>query len=424
MSTETTTVSPSSSSSPRLIPIEYISPSCPIILLHYSDLISTEILDFSLPLDAAYGSLGLGILVVRGIPSYPEKRATLLPLASKFAKLSEETKKQYEHPSSTYSFGWSHGKEELTKGKPDWSKGSYYNNPLYDDPFQSQPEMIKQYPTFCSTNIWPTKELPELEAAFKELGGLVCKVGERVAKRCDEYVKSKNKKYQEGRLERIIRESRTPKARLLHYFPTANTSTASESTSASSSSSPSSSTSSSSPIDFGSWCGWHNDHGSLTGLCSALYLNDSTGAVTSPSDPAAGLYIKSRTGETVKAVIPVDCLAFQMGETQQIHSGGLLQATPHCVYAGKGGEGISRETFAVFMQPEIDEKMEVPSEQEGEVEQACKGSSAQYLPAGIPTLASRWQNGISFGDFNNQTYAAYSLSSNSGSSSNGEETSK
>ena len=35
-------------------------------------------------------------------------------------------------------------------------------------------------------------------------------------------------------------------------------------------------------------------------------------------DPASGLYIKSRTGEVVRVVIPSDHLAFQIGETSQV----------------------------------------------------------------------------------------------------------
>jgi len=37
----------------------------------------------------------------------------------------------------------------------------------------------------------------------------------------------------------------------------------------------------------------------------------------------------------------------------QLHSGGLLQATPHFVRASSSAAaaGVSRNTFAVFMQP-------------------------------------------------------------------------
>ncbi len=117
---------------------------------------------------------------------------------------------------------------------------------------------------------------------------------------------------------------------------------------------PSDEKSSPADSDFASWCGWHNDHGSLTGLTSAMYIDNATGLECSSPHPDNGLYIRSRQGAVVKAVIPVDCLAFQMGESQQIHSGGVVQATPHCVHATsdpKLGAGISRETFALFMEP-------------------------------------------------------------------------
>ncbi len=51
------------------------------------------------------------------------------------------------------------------------------------------------------------------------------------------------------------------------------------------------------------------------------------------------------------------------GETACIHSGGYLQATPHCVRgaAGEKARGVSRETMAVFMEPMWDEPMTVPA---------------------------------------------------------------
>lgn len=60
----------------------------------------------------------------------------------RFATQPEEVKKKTEHLESSYSFGWSHGKEVL-EGKPDFSKGSYYNNPVYDRPFDDE-ELIKK----------------------------------------------------------------------------------------------------------------------------------------------------------------------------------------------------------------------------------------------------------------------------------------
>ncbi len=79
---------------------------------------------------------------------------------------------------------------------------------------------------------------------------------------------------------------------------------------------------------FSNWCGWHNDHGSLTGLLPAMYL-DGNGNIVNCPDEKAGLYIKARSGELVHAKIPENAIAFQVGETAQIHTGGWLQATPH-----------------------------------------------------------------------------------------------
>lgn len=59
----------------------------------------------------------------------------------------------------------------------------------------------------------------------------------------------------------------------------------------------------------------------------------------------------------VKATYPANCLAFQTGEALQIATGGKLMATPHYVRvaATKAESPVSRETFALFMQPNTDQ---------------------------------------------------------------------
>ncbi len=82
-----------------------------------------------------------------------------------------------------------------------------------------------------------------------------------------------------------------------------------------------------------------------------------TEVVPSPS-PEAGLYIRTRGGELSKATIPTDCLAFQTGEALELATGGKLRATPHCVRVGSVAKdvlNVSRETFALFMQPDVDQ---------------------------------------------------------------------
>lgn len=78
--------------------------------------------------------------------------------------------------------------------------------------------------------------------------------------------------------------------------------------------------------------------------------------VSSPS-PTSGLYIRTRGGELIKVSIPADCLAFQTGECLELVTEKRLMATPHCVHIGRGQERVSRETFALFMQPDTDQKV-------------------------------------------------------------------
>lgn len=92
-----------------------------------------------------------------------------------------------------------------------------------------------------------------------------------------------------------------------------------------------------------------------------MYLQDNDDGleptvVPSPS-PASGLYIRTRGDQLCKVTIPVDCLAFQTGEALEVVTGGKLRATPHCVRVDSPGNGqrISRETFALFMQPDTDQ---------------------------------------------------------------------
>ena len=80
--------------------------------------------------------------------------------------------------------------------------------------------------------------------------------------------------------------------------------------------------------------------------------------INAPS--TAGLYIRTRGGNVVKVSIPKDCVAFQTGEALEIATNGHLLATPHCVAAGDLGSGsdtISRESFALFMQPNTDQHL-------------------------------------------------------------------
>ncbi|KAF0684934.1 Aste57867_23178 [Aphanomyces stellatus] len=337
-------------------------------------------------IEDAFGPNGLGILAVSNVPDLEARRLRCLPLAFQVANLPDAVKAKYELQKAYYSFGWSHGKESL-QGKPDYSKGSYYNNPRMNRPTDDE-TLMEKYPSMYHPNVWPTEELPALEPAFMQLGQLIMDTGLLIAKQCDTYVQSKCATYEAGKLHTRIAASRVPCGRLLHYFALDQAKL------------PPPSTDAITEADFSNWCGWHNDHSALTGLVQALFT-DMHGETIDNPDPSAGLYIKTRSGEIVKAVIPKGHLVFQIGESAQILTGGILQATPHAV-RGPQVAGVNRETLAVFMGVEHDEPMRVPDG----IDPATAGQTT-HLPAGVPSLTSRWNNSMLFHEFTAETHKAY-----------------
>ena len=100
--------------------------------------------------------------------------------------------------------------------------------------------------------------------------------------------------------------------------------------------------------------------------------------------------------------IPPNMIAFQLGESTQIHTGGYLEATPHCVVKSEelAGKQVGRNTFALFMQPDPLEIMKTP---EG-IDQKKVLTKAEK----IPQIKERWENGIRFKEFHHKTIQHYS----------------
>lgn len=347
----------------------------------------------------AYGYGGLGVLAVTGVPGLTEHRQKMLPLGARFAALPDAIKKKTETPHAFFQVGWSYGNEKLQGDQPDWAKGSYYANPLIDVP-SDDTDLIAQFPSFLEPNVWPTEDMPEFEGAFKALGRAVVDVGRMVAKQCDDYTASQCPGYENGKLYKLLQHSKCCKGRFLHYYPADQVQQLM--------SGQETAPTADDDLAFSDWCGWHNDHGSLTGLVPAMFINAQGEEVPNP-DPSAGLYIRSTTGALVKVVLPPGSsnLAFQIGETTQIHTGGILQATPHAVKGPSGSDatGISRETMAVFMEPEFSGEMSIPEGRS--VEDVQSGEAVKFLPSSVKTLASRWKDGMDFGEFSDATFNTF-----------------
>jgi isopenicillin N synthase-like dioxygenase len=240
----------------------------------------------------------------------------------------------------------------LKPGQYDLLKGSFYATMLSRF-LQSQGG---QAAAIDPPNVWPaTAMLPGFQETFEDLCTLIIDVGAHVARACDRFASEHVPEYEAGALERVVKTSRTHRARLLHYFPVSQLATADE-------------TKTVEEADEDDWCALHLDDGCLTGLTSALFVDESgdlpsvgdkgPDVSTMPilpksPDPKAGLYIQSRTGAVVKVNIPSDCLAFQTGESLEMMTSGKLKAVPHFVRgpSKKTKESTSRNTLALFMQP-------------------------------------------------------------------------
>lgn len=231
---------------------------------------------------------------------------------------------------------------------------------------------------YMGDNIWPREDLlPGFRQCFEELSKLIIDVASLVARACDNYAVTTIKGYKAGYLQNMVETSTTTKARLLHYYPpeVPTWSEAPANLSLSSQETRQADNSDESDRDQDSWCASHIDHGCLTALISALYIDESVHLpqlsypldtsnplpplppVDAPS-PLAGLYIHSRTSTVTKVTIPPDCLAFQTGEALQLITEGKFRAATHFVRAGaasRNGQRIARNTLAIFMQPELEE---------------------------------------------------------------------
>ncbi|KAK2756151.1 hypothetical protein FQN54_005559 [Arachnomyces sp. PD_36] len=311
----------------------------------------------------AFGPSSLGIIVVKDLPAeFKALRAQVLSNASYLAALPEDQLESLTSPESKYLVGWSCGKETLRSGHFDTLKGSYYVNcAFYQSPeLQNAPaDKFPDFPQYTAPNIWPPQAtLPTFRKSLEELCSMIIDTAALVARACDRYAVANIDGYKEGYLEHVVKTSLTTKARLLHYFPAPPSPEGQED---------------SKNHEEDDWCATHLDHSCLTGLTSAMFIDEAANPPEKSSntvepapelakspDPNAGLYIRSRTGNVVKVNIPKDCLAFQTGEALEIITKGKFRAVPHFVKGAKtrGTAKVARNTLAVFTQPNLGEEVE------------------------------------------------------------------
>ena len=134
----------------------------------------------------------------------------------------------------------------------------------------------------------------------------------------------------DGDTRNIIKGSKTYKARLLHYYEQPENDNKKDDDA----------------------CGLHLDHGGLTILTRAVYLDKDFKEVK--EDDTAGLYVIDRYGKKHHCVIPENAVLCQVGEMLQVLSGGYLRSTPHYVKSSHI-KNITRETFPVFIDCNVEQ---------------------------------------------------------------------
>jgi isopenicillin N synthase-like dioxygenase len=314
----------------------------------------------------AYGVEGLGIMIIQNVPNLGAMKSRLFNDGHKLVNLPPSTLTKLEHPEQNYAYGWSYGKEYLGE-KPDFYKASYYAN-LRNLSTKSEHK----------ENIWPSQDIPTFKPNFYELGDLIRNMGLTVLTLIDSYIKAQYPLYKLS-YPTIISESDNNVGRFLYYYPRNKFNVS----------------------DNNVWCEWHNDHSSLTGLVSASYIKEDGQKADGLSLTKTGLYIQARSGKEEKVTFGPDDLAFQLGETLQIHSGGLLHATPHAVRVDDDIPGdVARCTFALFMAPDRHNMLDIP-----------EGSRVEDIVTSeiykVPKIQNRFKVGMNYGEFNDETYRQF-----------------
>ncbi|ORY54851.1 uncharacterized protein BCR38DRAFT_415185 [Pseudomassariella vexata] len=317
-------------------------------------------------LQEAFGPESLGILVVKDVPpEFAGLRHKLLSYASYMGNLDKADFDKFTNEAAKYLVGWSLGKEQLKNGGADDLKGSFYANcAFYVEPGREAPTPTAQFtmhdfPEYLAPNSWPPNEvLPGFRPTMEQLCSLIIDTAVLVARACDKFAEREIPEYPQAYLEKVVKSSSTTKARLLHYYPMTDEVMARGD-------------------DEDNWCSVHKDHGCLTGLTSAMFVDEDKTDPKVPTldgkapnslstleempkspDPQAGLWIKSRKGEPVQVKIPRDCIAFQTGEALERITRGKFKAVEHSV-RGAYSKGVARNTLAVFTQPNLEDEVDL-----------------------------------------------------------------
>ncbi|KAL2510726.1 2-oxoglutarate (2OG) and Fe(II)-dependent oxygenase superfamily protein [Abeliophyllum distichum] len=354
------------------------------------------------------GPTGPGLLSIVGVPKASILRKTLLPLARKLSLLNNDDRKLVlkEH-----------------------NLGS--DVPLKDlDRIVSSFAMQMKYEQRTSDGVnkkmegkFEDEEFKNLGSVFKELGFCMMELGLCLAQICDKVIGGHE-------LEQSLLQSGTAKGRLIHYHSPIDNFFIKE---AAKRKGPRIS-----EVNLGNevklcddkkldlWQQWHYDYGIFTVLTAPMFMLSNSNHELEYENPSDHTYLQILDPEKNRVLMvkaSMESFIFQVGESADVLSKGMLRATLHCVCRPKKMKNLSRETFVVFLQPAwsktfhlSDHPMErlTSSSQDSEsctegthgAEKDSNGLTQNSLQL-VPPLHSRLKDGMTFAEFSRVTTKQY-----------------
>lgn len=269
-----------------------------------SEMLSLKVISYDLFMEEDAGTLQTlrdalyqdGIVGIRGVPGFVEKKQQLISQAREFVSLPEEIKEEYapNRERGDLFLGYEKGKEKFKRPDGKW---------VVDDLKVSYYAFVPESPK----NRWPIE--CDLQQAYVDLGSLMVEMGTTVMEKIDLIGPSTG-----------IYLGDTPHVgRLLHYQKSGDTG-----------------------VDNPYWCGAHFDHGLFTVLTPATYFVGET-QVDEPEE--AGLYVNIQ-GTFKKVLADPEVMMFQVAEFGQLITNDAIRATEHRVQKASGF--VERYAMALF----------------------------------------------------------------------------
>lgn len=237
-----------------------------------------------------------GIVGIRGVPGYVEKKEQFIAEARAFTALPEEVKETYapNRERGDLFLGYEKGKEKFKRPDGKW---------VVDDLKVSYYAFVPD----TEQNRWPAET--DLQTGYTGLGTLMSDMGKLVLEKIGLI----------GASTGIFLGDTPQVGRMLYYQKMTDTSE-----------------------DNPFWCGAHFDHGLFTVITPATYFMDDT-AVEEPKE--AGLFVKV-DGTFKKVVADPEIMMFQVGEFGQLVTNDAIRATEHRVHKAEGS--VERFAMALF----------------------------------------------------------------------------